>query len=845
MEQAEPPTFLPRDLAWRRPRVRYATLRYTAEGGLPGHSRQGELVNLGDRWELPGGRVYRVIDRVSRDPGISKDEAIVVETDGLLDLVELDSSRLGGLCAERVAVDAAPIDVDEFVARAQGGDTNALFLVATLHHFGDRLPADAARAEALYRQAADGGQVPAMTRLARLLGDKTGWTQARGLEARRWWGEAARLGHPEALGRVAAFTERGVGGRAADACRAAYLEERVGWYLPLGVDWERQLAERVARLRRAPPLVDAAALVARGRALLAVPGAPGVRRDVPRAIELLEHAASLGDAGARFELSAHLAKGRLVPRDVAQAWRYLVQAVAAGHAPALAVVGNGLADPGALPGAAEAMSAEGLIHWRTAPEVAWPWLEQASVRWHVDASAAFARLLADGLAGPRDAPRAWHFAHFAAEAGHVEAMHLAATLAASGEVPGIGGAEALHWLQKAMVKNHVQARYDWAWAHEHGLHGLRRSRGLAIHAYSIAAYAGLHAGYLRMGRLFLEAPPGPERNREARQAFGWALEHGLVEAQAEIDRIDREDAPPPVDEVGYAGGNLRDVFSAVEEHVGAQAWATLFEPRAQRLAGARPYFEQMRDRAPTWHAWPEARSGELGDLYCAARLNDLMLAGFQGDAPSTSGPHPLDLTREQYVDVWQRLGFEAKTPTRFHPFWCEIVVLETSPDIELAPDAIGGPRGDAAIALVEVLWPAIHLGGMLFSRAGVRIRAPAAVLAPDVATVSTLHWTWRRHARPTTDLSEGWGHNSQWGTDFRRDFDLGDRYAYNVDVAPKDRADLRSPTLDARANERMNGLGMADRVDFLRHRCLTRHVLGDDLDLWPYYDFFEEPHTGC
>jgi hypothetical protein len=393
-----------------------------------------------------------------------------------------------------------------------------------------------------------------------------------------------------------------------------------------------------------------------------------------------------------------------------------------------------------------------------------------------------------------------------------------------------------------MAKHHMGARHDWARANELALHGLPRSRGWALYWYGVTAHAGYPDGYLRIGHLELEAPPDPERDQRARQAFRNALDKGFAEAQVELDRLGPEPPAPPFDATLAEHGDLRDVFESLKDHAGPGAWAAVFQTQFQRLADARPYFEQMRDRAPTLRAWPEAMACELVDLYCAARLNDLMLASFQHASASNWPCPPPDLTLKQYVDVWQRLGFESVTPARFHPFWCEIVSVETAPDGAIGDDAIAGPHGDATIEIVEVLWPAIRLGAMLFSRAGVRVRAPASVLAPDVAPASILYWTWNRRHRPATDLSEGWGHNSQWSTDFRRDFDLGDRYAYNVDVGDKSRVDLRELPPPGRGGRSLDSLSRDDRIDFLRHRCLTRHVLETDAGLWPYHDFHEEPH---
>jgi hypothetical protein len=75
------------------------------------------------------------------------------------------------------------------------------------------------------------------------------------------------------------------------------------------------------------------------------------------------------------------------------------------------------------------------------------------------------------------------------------------------------------------------------------------------------------------------------------------------------------------------------------------------------------------------------------------------------------------------------------------------------------------------------------------------MRGGAHHLDPVHAATSTLHWAWARRHRPVEDLSHGWGSNSQWDTDFRRDYLLPDQLLCNVDAAltPSCSAQLRKP----------------------------------------------------
>ncbi|WP_147256536.1 hypothetical protein [Pseudonocardia hierapolitana] len=97
----------------------------------------------------------------------------------------------------------------------------------------------------------------------------------------------------------------------------------------------------------------------------------------------------------------------------------------------------------------------------------------------------------------------------------------------------------------------------------------------------------------------------------------------------------------------------------------------------------------------------------------------------------------------------------ARSTARCSPFHHEIFAVVSD---ESAP----------AATVEDVLWPGHWYGDLLFSRAGVRVRAPGHLIDPVTATTSTLYFTFRREPRRTNDLSHGWGSNSQWGTEFPR-----------------------------------------------------------------------------
>jgi hypothetical protein len=157
------------------------------------------------------------------------------------------------------------------------------------------------------------------------------------------------------------------------------------------------------------------------------------------------------------------------------------------------------------------------------------------------------------------------------------------------------------------------------------------------------------------------------------------------------------------------------------------------------------------------------------------------------------------------------LGLQKIEEPAFHPFFHEIVSVEPSTD------------DDAPPVIVKECWPGYMLGPLLVTRAGCAVTAGARHLTKSVAEHSTMYWAFARHNRPSTDLSQGWGSNSQWRTSFRRDYRIDGVLYYNVDA-----------NREARPHD--DGLAPQEQLELLRHRSFVKCTKPDD-DLWPY-DFF-------
>lgn len=222
------------------------------------------------------------------------------------------------------------------------------------------------------------------------------------------------------------------------------------------------------------------------------------------------------------------------------------------------------------------------------------------------------------------------------------------------------------------------------------------------------------------------------------------------------------------------------------------------------------------------YAWGDL----LEQAYAVSRVSDLLLLGFQPDLPpevETPWAHQLHLpahdvtiTVDEYVSVFSALGMRRVDVARFDPFFHEIVAVEQSDD------------PDTPFEITGELWPCIMLGEMMFSRAGVSVRAGEQHAVAGIADRSTLHEVFLRRYRPTSDQSLGWGHNSQWKTDFRRDYLSSVAYHLNIDA---------STGIDEDTEFGDSRLTPSERRDLLRHRCVVRPLT--------HVPESEQPWPGC
>ncbi|MEU9116235.1 hypothetical protein AB0D04_31855 [Streptomyces sp. NPDC048483] len=262
------------------------------------------------------------------------------------------------------------------------------------------------------------------------------------------------------------------------------------------------------------------------------------------------------------------------------------------------------------------------------------------------------------------------------------------------------------------------------------------------------------------------------------------------------------------------GGKARELYEALGWHEGPKLYETVVVPWLDRAGGGyRAWLATAAEYRSWWTEKETVPDGQelLWELYALSRVSDLLLA-FQPPAGEVNCPDlRLRLSEHEYLGLFTSLGMTPFKGSTFDPFLHEIVEVEQADD----------PH--AAIEIMEFVRPGLLLGQLLFSRAGVRVRAGVEHAQRGVADRSPLFWTFRRRHRPTVDLSQGWGRNSQWRTDFRLDYRTPIADLLNVaEDREIDGSTEISPDHPANLSPEERLLTPDERRELLRHRCLLR-----------------------
>lgn len=269
--------------------------------------------------------------------------------------------------------------------------------------------------------------------------------------------------------------------------------------------------------------------------------------------------------------------------------------------------------------------------------------------------------------------------------------------------------------------------------------------------------------------------------------------------------------------MGLDWGYFRQLYEGLYDHddlAGRRRFLSGRQPTAaEHMADLAPL--RKRERIPTGddeHRW------RIIKLYALSRVSDQLIASF---APADTWLPDADALAV-HAEFFSGIGLVPfEHADAFSPFHHEVFAVTEDPDA-------------TSVTVKDVLWPGFWFGDLLFSRAGVRVRAPRHLIDATVATTSTLYFTHRRGHRPTSDLSHGWGSNSQWRTSFARFYADDEGLHFNWDGETDIGVDPPAHSPGRHENEEDP---LQERRQLLLHRCFVRdpHPADED-DRFPFRD---------
>jgi hypothetical protein len=245
-----------------------------------------------------------------------------------------------------------------------------------------------------------------------------------------------------------------------------------------------------------------------------------------------------------------------------------------------------------------------------------------------------------------------------------------------------------------------------------------------------------------------------------------------------------------------------------------------------RLAAGQEWLAGLARRAETVARLDDTMPAEPGnadlqetpwELYAASRVRDVLLLTHQpgpaddsvrklDEALGRKQPHFRPVPVDHITQYFGAIGCRPVTENSFDPILHEIITCQAD------------SQPEAPIQVTGHAWPALMIGELVFTRAGVYMRAGSAHAAPGIADRSTLHWQYWRCHRTTSDGSFWWGHNSQWQTELRRDYLTSRGHVCDFDSLS---SYSRRGRLFLAGDNALQPL-TADQASFIKNRCQLR-----------------------
>ncbi len=211
---------------------------------------------------------------------------------------------------------------------------------------------------------------------------------------------------------------------------------------------------------------------------------------------------------------------------------------------------------------------------------------------------------------------------------------------------------------------------------------------------------------------------------------------------------------------------------------------------------------------------------DIWELYALSRVLDVLTLQFQTNNHADGEWSGTKISILEYIEFNHLIGLETFTPEPFHTFNCEIIDVQA---------------GTRDFQIIEQYSPAVKLKNLMIKRAGVKLSLDPALYDLELINQAAIYWTYWRKNKKFFDLSQGWGVNSQWGTDFRLDLETKDCFIYNI----LGEQDLNTPNSDTITELHDSNLEIEEAIELVKFRHFMT-CTKDDSDLFPYdYKYIE------
>lgn len=214
---------------------------------------------------------------------------------------------------------------------------------------------------------------------------------------------------------------------------------------------------------------------------------------------------------------------------------------------------------------------------------------------------------------------------------------------------------------------------------------------------------------------------------------------------------------------------------------------------------------------------------DIWELYALSRVLDILTLQLQPNNILDGSDwlrFNIDFSINEYIEFNKLLGLEIFTPNSFNTFDCEIIEAK---------------EAELDFQIDEIFFPGLKLNKLMIKRAGTKITLNPKKYNLSLTNNSTMYWTFVRRNRCHNDLSHGWGHNSQWRTDFRLDIETDKSYIYNL----KGIFNLNNTSIELKEVLNQENLEIQEAIELVKYRHLINYIK-DNKSLFPYDFMYEE-----